>query len=144
MPKIIAQNRFLLYFLTLILFILSTSFFAKAQDSTLVKTCQCTFSDANKYVGQMCTVIGVVDDVVKLYTSSKEMVFLNFNDTEGKLMFSIVIWEKLLLFFPDDLVGLFEGKKIAVKGEIKDYVSHKHGLIHQIHIENPNDIKVTK
>ncbi|MDX2301574.1 MAG: hypothetical protein NW226_02185 [Microscillaceae bacterium] len=75
-------------------------------------------ADAEKFIGQTCTVSGYVVHVKIIETSNIRMAFLDFEQKYPNNPFKVTIFGNEFHRFPKDLDKLYQNKKIQITGTI--------------------------
>jgi hypothetical protein len=80
-----------------------------------------TPNGAAKHIGEVQTVCGMVASAKFLSQSKKLATFLNLDQPYPNQVFTIVLWGTDRSKFPEPPEDYYMGKKICVKGMIKEY-----------------------
>jgi DNA/RNA endonuclease YhcR with UshA esterase domain len=80
-----------------------------------------TAKEAASHIGEVQTICGTVASTKYSTKSKRQPTFLNLDQPYPKQIFTIVVWGSDRGKFPEPPEDLYMGKKICVKGMIKEF-----------------------
>lgn len=111
----------------------------KGKDIAEIQGSYISSEEANKYVGDVKTVCGIVASARYAKKSKGQPTFLNLNKPYPNQIFTVVIWGEDRVKFKIEPEKYFNGKRVCVTGEIIIYRG-----IPEIIVKDPAQIHIAK